>query len=203
MAEMTKTRRNIIILIIAACIFGAFSLLVVLLTHLENEKTAEQQTPGSVSVELGEEEEKKWPILKRLPVKNTLYTIGYTIKDNRLKIFVDSTDTNIETALKKLASFTDKPLSSYDIEIKNPKNPFEGNFVENSAIDPVEFLKSGYQNVDFNIVNVAQNGEEYVVKITTGKEEFYNLIHYTTVLKKSDNGLELASEPKLSILLDQ
>ena len=56
---MTKTRRNIIILIIAACIFGAFSLLVVLLTHLENEKTAEQQTPGSVSVELGEEEEKK------------------------------------------------------------------------------------------------------------------------------------------------
>ena len=200
---MTKARRNIVILIVAACIFGAFSIFVTLLTHFESEKAVKEQTPGSVSVELGEEEDKKWPILKHLPIKNSLYTIGYTIKDNQLTIFVTSTDTNIEVALKKLASLADKPLSSYNIEIKSPANPFKDGFTKNSTTNPVEFLKNGYQNVNFDITSVTQNGEEYVVKITTGSNETYNLVHYTAIVKDTGNGLELAAIPTISILLDQ
>lgn len=193
-------------LVIAGIIIGCATLiLLVILAIVRTRETqtateAEASTPGQVSVDLGLSEREKWPIIDNLPLKNSLYTIGYTIKDDELIIYLDTTDTNLETALEKLATLTDQPLSSLNIEITNPKNPFAGRFQGSSSSDPLEFLRQGYPDIAFNITSSVESGENYLVYLTTGSEEAYNLVHYTAVLKSTGDGWELATEPTPSLL---
>ncbi len=199
---MEKTSNRPLI-IAAICVFGALITLIVFQIIQNNQNL--EKTPGEISTELGLSEREKWPIIDQLPIKNSLYTIGYTIKNNDLKIYIDTTDTYLEVALKKLGSLADKPLSNYAIEIRTPENPFKGRFVENSIENPLEFFQDGYKDaaISYEVTSTKSDNDNYLIYLTTGSEEAYNLVHYTAVLEKSGDGWKLVTEPTPTLLLDQ
>lgn len=199
---MEKTSNRPLI-IAAICVFGALITLIVFQIIQNNQNL--EKTPGEISTELGLSEREKWPIIDQLPIKNSLYKIGYTIKNNDLKIYIDTTDTYLEVALKKLGSLADKPLSNYAIEIRTPENPFKGHFMENSAGDPLEFFQNGYKDaaISYEVTSTKSDNDNYLIYLTTGSEEAYNLVHYTAVLEKSGDGWKLVTEPTPTLLLDQ
>lgn len=196
---------------IAIIIFGIiFSVLILsaIIFYLVQQFTTQPEdtiTPGTASVEQGNKERKTWPIIANLPIKNTLYTLGYTIKDDNLTLIVDATEGSLESALKKLASLdASRPLSDYNVEVRKPENPFSG-FHQNSETDPLEFIKTGYKHIDkeFSVISAEEkNGLSYV-NITTGSSEHYNLIHYTAVIRKSGSGWELMKPPVPTLLVSQ
>ncbi len=199
---MEKTSNRPLI-IAAICVFSALIALIVFQIIQNNQNL--EKTPGEVSTELGLSEREKWPIIDQLPIKNSLYTIGYTIKNNDLKIYIDTTDTYLEVALKKLGSLTYKPLSSYNIEIRTPENPFKGCFMEKFAKDPLEFFQNGYKDaaISYEITSAKSDNDSYLIYLTTGSEEAYDLVHYTAVLEKSGDSWKLVTEPTPTLLLDQ
>ncbi len=118
-----KEKKSFSPLIIVASIVVLGSLAIFLfLSFLSNRKDDEKNQEGEASQEAnleGEKEREKYPILKNLPIKNAVYTIGYQFEsDGTPTIIITATEYYQPFAMEKLKSLGD--TSSYRIKIIDP-----------------------------------------------------------------------------------
>lgn len=74
---------------------------------------------GKASIIQGEKEREEYPILKNLPIKNAVYTIGYQFEDDGTPtIIITATEYYQPFAMEKLKSLGD--TSKYRIKIVDP-----------------------------------------------------------------------------------
>lgn len=121
-----KKKKSLNPLIIVATIIILGSLAVFLLLHFlftdkgPSDRDLEAEA-GKSSIEQGEKERAEYPILKDLPIKNAVFTIGYQFEDDgKPTIIITATEYYQPFALEKLKSLGD--ISSYRIKIVDPAN---------------------------------------------------------------------------------
>ncbi len=152
---------------------------------------------AAASVAQGDQERADFPIIKYLPIQNSLFTIGYQldVEAHKFTIKIKTTIANFDTAIKKLTSF-DEDLTSYNLEITRPDNPFVSAYVVNKSTDVTKALKQGYAKIDnFQVQKTQlveaenQSDEETtsthyaIAVISTGRSDHYSLCTYRVVLK--------------------
>ena len=119
----------------------------------------------------GDELRKKYPILKYLPLNNSLYSISYTqADDNHPIVHVKAELKNLDIAVAKLRSFEDVNISTLDL-IVDTKSPFE-KITENPLKNPVEFIKAAYKLSD-----------NYVIYRGDEKDGYYYAVVYKSDYK--------------------
>lgn len=108
---------TIVITIILLGSLAIFLLLHFLLTDKGQSDRDREAEAGISSVEQGEKEREEYPILKNLPIKNAVYTIGYQFEeDGKPTIIITATEYYQPFALEKLKSLGD--VSGYRIRIR-------------------------------------------------------------------------------------
>lgn len=156
------------------------------------------------SIELGEQNRQTWPIISALPIKNALFSIGYSISNDRqLTIFVNADTTYLNDAVNLLKSHTttDHPIAKYNITFPQWKNPLDQRLNPSTTNDPQEFLSQTYQNITVDNLTIrpgqySSDNNYYYTTITTGLTEHYNFVTYRAILIKKDNSWQLISTPQ-------
>ena len=153
-------------------------------------------------VEQGEKEREDYPIVGYLPIKNSLFTLGYQFSDagKKLTLKVTTTESYLDTAISKLTSFG-VDLTNCALDIATPTNPFISAYIVNGESDPTTALRIAYSRVESfqigKVLAVSNTGEtvEYakeadfvLARITTGRADHYNLQTYRIILKKDESG---------------
>lgn len=147
------------------------------------------------------------PLLNDLPVRNLLYNITYDTSDDlqSVTIIIESTSAYLNTAVQKLKTFNSpvKTLSTYDITYVKWQNPLLNTFVQNSASDPLDYIRTGFRNISANLELNIQAGSRfnynnksyYYTTLTTGSQEDYTLVSYQCLLRQEGNNWQLVSTP--------
>lgn len=147
------------------------------------------------------------PLLNDLPVRNLLYNITYDITDDNKSVVVviSSTSAYLDTAVQKLKTINppNKSLSAYNITYQKWQNPLTNIFIQNSASDPLDFIRTGLKNTNTSLGLNIQAGTRfnydknsyYYTTLTTGSQQEYTLVSYKCLLRQSNNGWVLASSP--------
>ncbi len=149
------------------------------------------------SISAGTQEEAKWPILQYLPMNKIIFNIGYTMEDqDSLTIIVDTDITYIDSAIEYLTTseIGSTPLENYNIIIPSYNNPFKS-FINNQSTDPLEFLRTGYSNVECEVLAGQEDGNYYYTIINTGSSEEYTAVSSRVILLKNKASWELVSTP--------
>ena len=144
---------------------------------------------------VGEKERTQKPILKHLPFKNSLFSIGYTYDESdNFIVTIQSSNTYLSSALEKLKEFDSvENLSKYNIQITNFNSTLNP-FINNDQTDPQKYLEQGFSNYS-SIQKGSQIGDYYYTNITTGSQDEYNLLLYKILLKKEKSSWELIGSP--------
>ncbi|MBR3177423.1 hypothetical protein IKF27_01285 [Candidatus Saccharibacteria bacterium] len=118
-----KEKKPLNPLIIVATIIVLGSLAVFLLLYFlsgsndPSERDLEAEA-GKASISQGEKEREEYPLLKNLPIKNAVYTIGYQFEDDgKPTIIITATEYYQPFALEKLNSLGD--TSGYRIVVRD------------------------------------------------------------------------------------
>jgi len=147
------------------------------------------------------------PLLNDLPIRNLLYNITYDTSDDlqSVTIIIDSTSAYLDTAIQKLKTFNSpsKTLSAYNITYQKWQNPLVNAFVQNSASDPLDFIRTGFKNVNTNLGLIVQTGSYfnydgisyYYTTLTTGSQGDYTLVSYKCLLRQEESKWILVSTP--------
>ncbi len=155
----------------------------------------------------GEAEEKEWPIIKKLPITNSLYKLGYIIEDEEITLSVSAYAAYVNLAVSELwkaAGEVDDDLVEYKIDFKKYNSDLAGVFLkgDGGVSDPIDFINNGFAGVSsYNYIDGRELNEYYYAKISTGSEESYNLVYSRLILKKMNNAWQLVSkiEPILTL----
>ena len=146
----------------------------------------------------GEKSRKEWPIITRLPIKNSLYKIGYIIENNNITLTIETTESYMDAAVKNFLEHVGDVdnIAKYKIEYKEFVNRLDKYFVENSATTPEEYITNAFSGANnFQFVMGEEKEEYYIAVVTIGTEQTYSLVHYRMILKREGNKFKLASEP--------
>ncbi len=166
--------------------------------HLEDYYIVEGYFAGELEKE-GQNELEKWPLLSVLPIKNSLYKIGYIEDgDGGMLLTVNSINTYADTAVSKFkeAAKDVDDIAKYKIEFSGFDNPLNNGFVENSQSELADYLKTGYANVEgFEILDSKVSGLYTIVKVKTGIESHYSVVTYLMILGKDNNSWKNYSTP--------
>lgn len=156
-----------------------------------------QSLAGEALSKEGEKNLERWPIIRKLPLSNSLYKIGYVVEDDEIELTVSAYSAYVDTAVEKLleiAYSANDGLEKYNIAFKDYNPDLAGKFVKNEESAPIEYIKRGFADVgEFNYIVGEQNDEYFYAKISTGLKEHYNLVHSRLVLKKNGNSWNLVS----------
>lgn len=116
---------NPLVLVIIIVLLGSLALFLALNYLIPKTSDDGKSAEGAASqstIEQGDKERTKYPILKYLPINNAVYDIGYQFEeDGEPTIIVDTTEFYLEYALEKLTSLgtADRPANSYRLKIVN------------------------------------------------------------------------------------
>ena len=146
----------------------------------------------------GQERISKYPILKYLPLNNSIYSISYSFEDGSEEptILVKTDYEYLDVAVAKMKLFEGVKLEDYKINF-SVKNPYlyYGN---SSSSDPETFIREIFHTKSFMIKKTTDINEEYTVvtlyNFNSTKELSY--AHYHAVLRKKGNSWELAALPQ-------
>lgn len=109
-----------LIIVITIIVLGSIAIFLLLHFLMSDNGPSERDLEGAASQEAnleGEKEREKYPILKSLPIKNAVYTIGYQFEsDGTPTIIITATDYYQPFAMEKLKSLGD--TSGYRIIIR-------------------------------------------------------------------------------------
>ena len=171
-----------------------------IIKNLTPEHNFERES-AAISVEQGNKERAAFPIIKHLPIKNSLYTLGYQFdaESQKLTIKLKTTAANFDIAIKKLMSFGED-LTTSALEITAPENPFLSAYVINDLTDLTDALKAAYAKVpNFNVLKVetvdwpsepsSDDADDsgpirYALAVfSTGRADHYSLQTYRLILK--------------------
>ena len=153
---------------------------------------------GKLLNKRGQKQKEKYPILKYLPMNNSLYSISYQYDENDEPVInVKSEPKYIDVAVAKMHLFKNVDLNTQNI-VFYLNNPYE-KYQQNPIKDPVQFIRSAYQlSDDYKIKDIQQVEDYYYTTIyyhdpQTGDD--YS--HYHIILKKnSDNEWESITNPQ-------
>lgn len=172
-----------------------------LVSHPTSKTEKELEEEASLeSIKNGNEEREKYPLLEKLPIKTSLYSIGYVFENEEPTITIDTDETYLNAAINELNSLDsdEKPLSSYNIRITGlPSSTIIKE--ESQAEDLKQFLEESLKSTDssFKVGETKELENGYFAAIlTTGSEETYNLVKYRLVLKKQGTW-NIAAGPEL------
>ncbi len=160
-----------------------------------------QGIAGMLSNQYGEQQRTDYPILKQLPFTNSLYKLGYTYnsEQNTPTITINTYSvTSIDSAiskLKSLATSTEDQITKYDITINEFNNLLENQIQPNESSNPLEYLKSGLKDTDYQVQTGKQENGYYYTNIVTGSEERYTVVTYKAILIQDGNFWRLTSTP--------
>ncbi len=166
--------------------------------HINDYYAVEAYASQIISKE-GEKARKEWPIITVLPITNSLYKIGYiTNDDNELVVTVDTVSAYMDTAVQKLKDAANgvDDLAKYRVEVSGYYDSLAGNFVENDASSPDEYIKSGFGGVlGFEFVSGLESEDYYIAKVKAGTEETYSVVTYIMIIRKEDGKWKFVSKP--------
>lgn len=104
--------------------------------------------PSSEAVgDYGEKLYARFPIMKKLPVKDPHFAITYILNedDTELKIAIRSSLEYRGIAIYRMNDvLTAEDIEKYDVEIEDIETPFTKDFVANNEKDPLKYLQKGY-----------------------------------------------------------
>lgn len=84
-----------------------------------------EQLSSGILTERGDDKREKYPIIKHLPKKNNLYSIGYITNDDQtIVVTIHAPDVYVPYALNDIRQWG-IDLEDYDIEFVNQRNVFE------------------------------------------------------------------------------
>lgn len=150
------------------------------------------------------------PITNYLPFK-TLFDITYNYSaSNELLIAVESPQTYFDEAITKLKEFSqtayvvgsNKTIAEYNIKFNysNFSNPFENTFVANSETDPINYIRTGFSNINpeynFQIQQGTQEGNYYYTTVTIGSYSQFSQVTFRIILVKNNDSWQLSSSPQ-------
>lgn len=119
-----KKPLNPLIIIATIIILGSLAVFLLLYFLMNDNGPSDRDLEaeaGVSSIEQGEKEREEYPILKNLPIKNAVYTIGYQFEDDgKPTIIITATEYYQPFAIEKLHSLGD--TSDYRIKIIDPAN---------------------------------------------------------------------------------
>ena len=144
------------------------------------------------------EKKKTYPILDYIPYTNKAYGIGYKNDGDNFILTITADSALVDVAVNKLRSFDENiSLAEYNFEINDLDNALAGKFENNSASDPIEYLKSGYSGIsETYTVNSGQwRSDYYYTTISVGAYAGYAPITYRVVLKADGSSWKLVSDP--------
>lgn len=144
------------------------------------------------------EKKKTYSILEYIPYTNKAYGIGYKENGDDFILTITANSPLVDTAVNKLRSFDENiSLAEYKFEINNFDNVLAGNFKDNSASNPMEYLKSGYSGISevYTINEGQQQDGYYYTTISVGAYAGYTPITYRAVLKADGSSWKLVSDP--------
>ena len=153
---------------------------------------------GQLASAAGAKIRENFPILQHLPINNDFYSISFAYKeDGTPKITVRAIVKFVDIATRQLLVIAGDDVTKYDIEY-TLENPFL-NPVQNSASDPVEFIKASYPGIIENYrIGTGQTADSYF--ITTIYSYDYSadmpFAQRRVVLEQSFNSWEFATLPQ-------
>lgn len=141
---------------------------------------------------------KRFPIMKKFPVKDPHYTLTYILNedDSDLKIVVRSTLPYRGLAIDKLMeTVTEEEIEKYDVEIEDIESPFVADFTENSETEPFKYLQKGFGKAmnGFYFVRGKEEGGYYYGAIR--RDIGYDSDFYRFILKRSGSSWQLCGKP--------
>ncbi len=158
-----------------------------------------QGLAGMLANQYGEQQREEYPILKQLPLKNSLYSIGYTYNDQNPTITIGTYSvTAIDSAIEKLKSIAttvNDTVIHYNIKINEFDNLLEGKIQTNDNTDPLSFLKEALQENNFQIQTGKQTNNHYYTNIITGSEEQYTIVTYKIILVQKNDSWHVVGTP--------
>ena len=173
----------------------------------EGQKFVEQHRQEYVTVEgligdlenrEGEKLRKANPIIKHLPINNSLYSISYQYDDNKnITVNVKCEPEFIDVVVAKLKTFTDIELSNQNI-VFNLDNRFT-NPQQNPNTDIKQYLKNAFQlSGNYKISEIQQKDNYYYTTIyISDYARDLDYAHYRVLLKKgAEDTWELVSTPQ-------
>lgn len=153
---------------------------------------------GEMASLAGQKTRQEYPIIKKLPIKDPYYNIGYTFADDGiLKITVKSSISYRQLAVEKLLEILGpEDFGKYDIMFYDLENPYAGKFKDNSADDPVEYIKSGFSDVDvqYDVDKGTLSGDYYYTYLRYMYNNYVSVI-FRLVLIHDDDEWRLAADP--------
>lgn len=160
---------------------------------------------GQVFAEEGEKINAEYPILQKLPYKNSLYTLGYLINSGErdytltVKVLIPSIYDSAVEKLKTFAEETNKPLAEYRIDLlisEDFSDPFKDVWQDNNEKNPELFLKKGYSAIPNLIIRPGQEKDGYYYTILSVNATEYTVgTTYRVVLKANGDSWKLVGVP--------
>ncbi len=160
---------------------------------------------GQVLAEEGEKINAEYPILQKLPYKNSLYTLGYLINSGErdytltVKVLIPSIYDSAVEKLKTFAEETNKPLAEYRIDLfisENFSDPFKDVWQDNNEKNPELFLKKGYSTIPNLIIRPGQEKDgHYYTILSVNATEYTVGTTYRVVLKANGDSWKLVGAP--------
>lgn len=144
--------------------------------------------------------QKKYPILKYLPINNRFYSISYSfddpIKSEGLKINIKADYEYLDVAVARLKNF--KGVSLIDLDVNfNTKNTFS-NPKSSSSSDPQNFIKESFSGNSMTYISGQNLNDEYYLAIYSAYNQNTKLLNgkYLVLIKKSGESWKLISTPQ-------
>ena len=141
---------------------------------------------------------KRFPIMKKFPVKDPHYTLTYLLNDDdsELKIIVRSTLGYRGLAIDKLMDVvTAEEIEQYDVEIEDIETPFAADFVQNTESDPFKYLQKGFGRAMDGFYFVRGKHEKGYYYGSIRKDIGYDSDFYRFILERDGAGWKLCGKP--------
>lgn len=151
---------------------------------------------GKISVDAGNRIKQKYPILKYLPINNSLYSISYAYDNNLIPIInVKSSLKYLDAAVAKLKSFENVDLITYSINFSS-ENPYT-KIISSTSSDPDVFVKKSFASNEHIISPSSKLSDDYRAYIIYSYDynNDLNFAHYRVLIKKTNDSWQLISTP--------
>ena len=153
---------------------------------------------GTVLNKQGEELQKKYPIVSYLPITNSLYSITYMREtpDSEPVITVKAEDDVLDAAVARLKSFKDVDILDLNLEFYTE---FSTEYSTSFAQDPLTFTQEAIPDAkNHQIASPIELSDDYtLIKMHSHNANYgrgANYGYYRVLLRKTDDGYELASK---------
>lgn len=144
--------------------------------------------------------QKKYPIIKYLPINNRFYSISYSfddpLKSEGLKINIKTDYEYLDVAVARLKNFENISLIDLDINF-NIKNAFS-NPKNSSSSDPETFIKESFTGNSMNFVSGHDLGNDYYLAVYSAYNTNTKLLNgkYLVLAHKNEGKWKLVSTPQ-------